>query len=182
MKKGKFLGSFVIIGFFAAVFGVLSILGGFASAGQMREVVLSDGSVLLAEVVAYKEGVYTLRSETMGELEVQDSAIQAIREPGAAARPIPDTLSQQADRAPNQEDVESMKQSVLSNPGLLGMVFSLRNDPDMKRILQDPEIMGMVMSGDVESLQDNPKFMELMENPKIQAIIQQMAPDKGAGN
>jgi hypothetical protein len=180
MKKGKFLGSFVIIGFFATVFGVLLILGGFVSAGQMREVVLSDGSVLLAEVVAYKEGVYTLRSETMGELEVQDSAIQAIREPGAGV--TPKTLTRQSKEAPNQEDVAAMKQSVLSNPGLLGMVFSLRNDPDMQRILQDPEIMGMVMSGDVESLQDNPKFMELMENPKIQAIIQQMAPEEGAGN
>jgi len=174
MKKGKFLGSFVIIGFFAAVFGVLLMLGGFASAGQMREVVLSDGSVLLAEVVSYTEGVYTLRSETMGELEVQDSAIRTIREPGAAA--APGTLSQQADKAPSQEDVESMKQSVLSNPGLLGMVFSLRNDPDIQEIIQDPEIMALVMSGDVESLESNQKFMKLMENPKIQAIVEKMAP------
>ncbi|MFP4347560.1 MAG: hypothetical protein ACLFQY_04695 [Desulfococcaceae bacterium] len=176
MKKGRFLGSFVIIGFFAAVFGVLLILGGFASAGQMREVVLSDGSVLLAEVVSYKEGVYTLRSDTMGELEVQDSAIRTIREPGAAA--APGTLSHQADRAPTQEDVESMKQSVLSNPGLLGMVFSLRNDPAIQEIIQDPEIMALVMSGDVESLESNQKFMKLMENPKIQAIVEKMAPQE----
>ncbi len=172
--KGKFIGSFVAVGFFVAVLAVLLVMGGFASAGQLREIVLEDGSIIRAEVVSFKDGVYTLRSDTMGQLELKDTDIEAIREPGSVAAALPGKMAATDEKAPTEQDVDDMKRSLMTNPGLLGSVFSLRNDPDMQKILQDPEIMDKVMSGDVESLQNDPKFLELMENPKIQAIIEQM--------
>jgi hypothetical protein len=39
-----------------------------------------------------------------------------------------------------------------------------------KEILEDPEIMQGVSSGDIPNLMSNPKFIKLLDNPKVQEI------------
>lgn len=164
----------------AAALGLLVLAGLPAGAGPLREVELEDGSVLQAEVVAMKDGVYTLKSEAMGQINVDESAIRAIRSPGSAKAPTPTPESRAAapPASPGQPDVEEMRQSmmgnVLSNPNLMGMIFALRNDPQVQEVLQDPEVMEMVMSGDLQGLRNNPKFRKLMENPNIQSLTEEM--------
>ena len=59
---------------------------------------------------------------------------------------------------------------MMSDKEVVEMILSLQNDPDVQRILQDPEIMKAVNSGDINALLSNPKFMKLLENPTIQDI------------
>jgi len=166
---GLVLGLMSIVVLLGALF-----LGTAATAGQLREVVLGDGSVILAEVVSLKDGVYTLKSETMGTLNIDENAIRTIRSPGAGETAV----LKSGKPGEGKEDMAAMRQSmmgdVMSNPGLLGMIFSLRNDPEVRRVLQDPEVMEMVMAGDLEGLRDDPKFRELMENPKIQSLTEEL--------
>jgi hypothetical protein len=164
----------------AAALGLLVLAGLPAGAGPLREVVLEDGSVLQAEVVAMKDGVYTLKSEAMGQINVDESAIRAIRAPGSepAAPGTSESGAAAPSASPEPPDMAGMRQSmmgnVMSNPNLMGMIFALRNDPQVQEVLQDPEVMEMVMAGDLQGLRDNPKFRKLMENPNIQSLTDEM--------
>ena len=74
------------------LFFLLTCLPVSVYAGAVREVELSDGSVLQAEVVGLRHGVYQLRSSTLGEFEVPESQVVAIRTPlsePAPGKPAP---------------------------------------------------------------------------------------------
>jgi hypothetical protein len=59
---------------------------------------------------------------------------------------------------------------MMSDKEVVEMILSLQNDPDVQKILQDPEIMKAVNAGDMDALLSNPKFMKLLENPTIHEI------------
>lgn len=173
MNKNRRIAGLGTAGLAAIVVASL-LLAGAAAAGQLREVVLEDGSVILAEVLAMKDGVYTLKSKAMGTIDIDESAIRAIRSPSAAGTAPAAVASQprtdEAGSAGVQAMRKSMMGSVMSNPNLLGMIFALRNDPQVQRVLQDPEVMEKVMAGDMEGLKNDPAFRALMENPDIQSL------------
>lgn len=172
MKRDSYR-SILIVFFLFAVLAASFVPEGRA-AGQMREVVLQDGSVIIAEVVSFAKGVYTLRSETMGELRLQDSAIRSIRIPVKAGQGKSGSISEKSGQSSSQEDITDIQGSLLSSPGLLGLVIALQNDPEVQSILQDQEIMALITSWDAQKLESNPKFIKLMENPKIRAILDQI--------
>ncbi len=145
-----------------------------ALAGELRQIVLKDGSVIKAEVISLKNGIYTLRSSTLGELQIKDSQIQIIETPQLHdGRDADIDVRQQQISQP--EDIDTIQKSVLNNPGLLSMVFALQEDPEVQQILQDPEIMGLISSGNIKALEAHPKFIKLMENSKIKAIVEQFS-------
>jgi len=146
------------------------------AASQMREIILKDSSIIMAEVVSYEQGIYTLHSESMGELRLHDSAIRSIRVPESTSRGKSEPIAGKSAQPSSKEDIHDVQESVLTNPGLLEMVFALQNDPEVQDIIQDQEIMALITAGDLKKLESNPKFIKLMENPKIRAILSQMSP------
>lgn len=174
MKKNIFNRRFVACFIVLLVTLVCSASSLFA-AGQLREVMLKDGSILKAEIISFTNGVYSLRSETMGDFQLEDDAIQSIRLPadGGHNNNVSSNNSDPAE-SPKKEEINEYQQSLLTNPGLIGMVFSLQNDPEVQRVLQDEEVMALILSGKTKDLESNPKFIKLMENPKIRAILDQM--------
>ena len=161
--------------FFILTFSLVLAAGTSFGENPVREIVLKDGSVIRAEVLSFEDGVYSLRSETMGELRLQDSAIKSIRQPEKGGREISESGGMgNTSTGGRQEDIKDLQSSMLSSPQLLGMIFALQEDPDIKDILRDEEVMALIMAGDKERLESNPKFIKLMENPKIRAIIERM--------
>ena len=59
---------------------------------------------------------------------------------------------------------------MIDNEEIFAMILSIQNDPGFREILQDPEIMSAVSSGDINTLLSNHKFLKLLENPTIQDI------------
>lgn len=171
MKKRKLIGGLGAAGIAVAV--ALFLAGGAATAGAVREVVLEDGSVIRAEVLALRNGVYTLRSETMGEIDVNEDAIRAIRSPSAAGATVSGRTRSPVS-SPGDGNAAAMRESILgsvmSNPNLLGMIFALRDDPEVQGVLRDADVMEMVMAGDLEGLKNDPKFRRLMENPGVRSL------------
>ena len=55
------------------------------------------------------------------------------------------------------------------------MIQSLKDDPQFTKILEDPEIMNAVSSGDTAALMANPKFLQLLHNPTVRDIQQKVA-------
>ncbi len=156
-------------------FSLVMAAGASVGENSVREIVLKDGSVIKAEIISFEDGVYSLHSENLGELRLQDSAIQIIRRPEEGRRDISQSGGKPSGAdSGRQEDIKDLQSSMLSSPQLLGMIFALQEDPEIKEILRDEEVMGLIMAGDKERLESNPKFIRLMKNPKIRVIIERM--------
>ena len=146
---------------------LLSVFCGGAFAGEAGEIELIDGSVIHGEVVSFKEGVYTVRSEAIGSIEINESKIRTIRFPSEKTSP---EAAYSATKGSPGDESEALQDALLSNEEILPILLSLQNDPEIQEILNDPEIMDAVFAGDLQRLMSNPKFMELLNHPKVRQI------------
>ena len=147
----------------------LALLIAFASrclfAAELQQVILQDGSQLNAEVLSLRNGVYTLKSPALGEFVVnarQIRTIQAIRSTMPHAK-----TSVPTDTPINMEQIKS---SLLANGDTVKIIMDLQNDPTVKAILADREIMAAIQRGDYKSLANNPKIKKLMGKAEIKQI------------
>ena len=145
------------------------------SADAVRVIELSDGSRISGVIIDYGNGTYTIQSETLGRLQLRDAQIRSIHSPSqtsereeslAPASPDPATLSQ----------LEHIQSQIMAEPELLSLVMSLQQDPDIIAILNDPQIMQAIMSGQITTLQNHPKFRQMETNPAIQEIMRMLNP------
>jgi hypothetical protein len=127
-------------------------------AGEMRDIELTDGSVLSAEVLALQDGVYTLRSSTLGTITIAAAKVKVIRsqEPTPPAAPAPPAAS--------------LTQQLMNNPEIMGMVLSLQENPAMQALLADPAVLDAINKGDFNALLANPRFLELLNDPTVHDI------------
>jgi hypothetical protein len=139
------------------------VLAAGSAAAEIKEVELIDGSVITGEVLSLSSGVYTIRTGSLGTLLIDDAKVRAIR---------PQSSSSSSPRA---GDVKTIQDKMLSNAEVMGLITSLKDDPQFKKALEDPEILNAVSSGDIASLMANPKFLELLHNPTVQDIQQKVA-------
>jgi hypothetical protein len=56
----------------------------------------------------------------------------------------------------------------------MGAIAALQGDPQLRAALADPEFARAVLSGDLDALQQDPRFIELMRHPGIQEIVGRM--------
>ena len=147
----------------------LALLIAFASrclfAAELQQVILQDGSQLNAEVLSLRNGVYTLKSPALGQFTVnarQIRAIQAIRGTMPHAK-----TSVPTDAPINMEQIQS---SLLANGDTVKIIMDLQNDPTVKAILADRDIMAAIQRDDYTSLANNPKIKKLMSKAEIKQI------------
>lgn len=128
------------------------------NAAETRVIELTDGSVITGEVVSLSGSIYTVRSATLGTLRIEESKIRVIRLQGSA------TTSDVGGQAKSLED------RMLGDRGIIDTIRALQDDPDLQKILQDPEIMKAVKTGDIDALMRNPEFMKLLNKQVVQDI------------
>lgn len=146
---------------------LLVILCGSLLAGEVREIELTDGSVIHGEIVSFSGGLYTLKSSSLGTIQINESKIRVIRlKSHGAAKEEPASPS----KTSISKEVQAFQKLMINDKEIMDAILSLLNDPDFQEILQDPVIMNAVNSGDIDTLISNPKFMKLLGNPKIQEI------------
>ena len=138
------------------LFGLIIGIGS-ASASEMRVIELTDGSVISGEIVSLSNGVYTVRSGTLGTIQISESKIRTIRAKGMGREEMGDQAN-------------SIQQKMMGDVDIMGMVESLRSDPDFQEILRDPEVVRAVQSGDIAALMANPKFMQLLNKQVVKQI------------
>jgi len=152
--------------FFISIFSTILFAFSSSFAGEIKEVELKDGSVLSGEVLSLTNGVYTIRTESMGTVTIKDTTVRIIRPKGASASAPPSGHSSQ---------VQSLQQSMMADQEVMSMIQSLKDDPAFQKAMEDPAIMQAVTAGDVASLMANPKFLELMNNSTVKNIQQKVA-------
>jgi hypothetical protein len=151
----------VIVGAFV----VVAIFGFTATAGEFKEIELIDGSTIRGELVSFNNGVYQLRTSSLGMIEIEDSKVVMIR--SSRANPI---RGDGQETAPTNSEIDRLQRKMTRDEDIMLLILSLENDPDIQEVLGDPDIMKAVNSGDIAALSSNPKFMKLLENPKIKQI------------
>ena len=143
---------YLILILFGLIIGISSVL-----ASEMREIELTDGSVISGQIVSLSKGVYTVRSASLGTIQIRESKIRVIRTKG-----------------PGREDagdqVNSIQQKMVGDADIMSMVKSLQSDPDFQEVLKDPEVIKAVQAGDIAALMANPKVMQLLNKQAVQRI------------
>ncbi|MFZ2444880.1 MAG: hypothetical protein WAW37_00845 [Syntrophobacteraceae bacterium] len=139
-------------------------------AAEPAEIQLRDGSVIQAEIVSLENGVYTLRSDTLGTLRIEASRIRGITlgprgRAGEGASRTPSALPDAAGQ------IKALSEAIMGDQDLMGKLTSLSADPDVRNALQDPEVMKAVLDGDVATLMLNEKFLRIMDKPAVREII-----------
>jgi hypothetical protein len=148
-------------------FVLLAFLSGTAGTGKSTEIQLIDGSVISGEIISFKEGVYTLRSNSLGSIIIDESQITMIRmdSQGATAREPLNASNESIDNT-----IQSLQKSMFQNPQIMEMIQALQNDPEIQSLIQDEGIIGALSAGDINNLMANPELIKLLENPSIQQI------------
>ncbi len=153
--------------FFRCLLLILAVTIQIASAGEVREIELIDGSTISGEVLSLSNGIYTIKSDSLGTIKIDETKIRAIRKKlsssGGGAGPASGGTA-------STGEVKSLQEKMLSDKEIMSLIQSLRNDPDFKKILEDPEIMKAVNEGDVAALTANPRFMKLLNNATVKEI------------
>ncbi|NJO17786.1 MAG: hypothetical protein HC877_19265 [Thioploca sp.] len=137
---------------------------------EPRQIELNDGSVISGEIIAFDKGTYTIKSGTLGTLEIKDADIRTIRSettnPAAQSSPLPHLAI--------SSELQNLQNLIMNNPEMMNSVSSLQDDPQFQAILQDPEVINAVTAGNLNGLLANPNFMKLLENKKVKEIAQQI--------
>jgi hypothetical protein len=156
---------------------LLSLMFGIAWASELREIELNDGSSITAEVRSLQDGIYTLKSSSLGTLRIQASEIRTIRSPGAntqQAQPIMQPISPLQPSVDAQ--IQGLQQQMLGNPSIMSMIQALQQNSVMQDILSDPGIQQALNSGDIGALLAHPKLQRLLHDETMQQIMREMHP------
>jgi len=149
------------------IFFVLILLSAGLSAGEYNEIGLIDGSTIYGEILSFNDGVYTVKSSSLGTLKIAESDIREIRVKSANKKNR-DPIS--PENASIGSEVQALQTFMQNDQEIMAIIFSLQNDPDFQKIISDPDVLNAVNSGDIAALISNPKFMSLLNNQKIQQI------------
>ena len=142
------------------------------------EILLKDGSRIRGEVVSMSNGMYEIRTQSMGIIKLGSRQIQSISQAGSSGgSSAMDTARETAQNLQNKmtsSTMESIQSTIANSPGLMNSIMSLQNDPKMQAILQDPELMKAVHNMDFKTLSNHPKMKALMNSQEVRAITNQV--------
>ena len=152
------------------IFLFLWIVPSSSHAGVVSQIKLLDGSVIQAEIISFSNGVYKLRSESLGTLSVAEDRVQSIRPNKSQISGTPAQL-ETAD-PPVGQKVQGLQQKLTSDPKTMEMLLDLGNDPSMIGVLNDKELMRNIQQGNLSTVIKNPKIQKLMRSKAVGEVIQ----------
>ena len=152
------------------IFLFLWIVPSSSHAGVVSQIKLLDGSVIQAEIISFSNGVYKLRSESLGTISVAEDRVQSIR-PNKSQIPGTPAQLETAD-PPVGQKVQGLQQKLTSDPKTMEMLLDLRKDPSMIGVLNDKDLMRAIQQGNLSTVIKNPKIQKLMKSKTVGDVIQ----------
>ncbi|HAE40832.1 MAG TPA: hypothetical protein DCG57_19690 [Candidatus Riflebacteria bacterium] len=164
------------------------------AAGMRQRIVLLDNSVIIGEVTEMKDGVYTVVSETVGEIKIAADKVLEISkldtdQSSAPAKnidildrdnkPAKRAVQQQStsrtmasdDLKAQQERANAKVQSMAMQEDFLDNMMNLSGSGNMVDVMSDPEVMEAISRNDYEFLMNNEKMKNLMESSEIKELF-----------
>ncbi len=153
--------------FLVALAAFLFLLHSPAEGGEGKRrsrITLKDGSTIYAELLAFEKGVYTFRSDTLGELKLRQEEVIAIEAP---EKYLNEPVAPDFDEVKRARELSDMVTRILSDVNA-GSIL----DQALPRLFEDPELLDRLMK-----LEADPSFsrtlQELAEDPEVTAAVSQ---------
>ena len=153
-----------------SIFLFLWIVSSASHAGVVSQIKLVDGSVIQAEIISFANGVYKLRSESLGTISVAEDRVQSIR-PNKSQTPEMLEKLESSDPSVGKK-VQGLQQKLTSDPKTMEMLLDLGNDPSMIGVLNDKDLMRAIQQGNLSTVIKNPKIQKLMKSKAVGDVIQ----------
>lgn len=135
-----------------------------AAGGETRVFELSDGTTVVGTVTAFRDGVYTVSSPSLGTLRIPESGILVMRK----------RTAQGSSGKTGGMDVESLQRMILADPRFGRSLERLQEDPSVRRMLEDPALRSALQSGDYEALMQRPEFQRLLDHPEVRNMTREI--------
>jgi hypothetical protein len=150
---------------------VTLLLASHVFAGDAATIYLNDGSVLAGEIISINSGIYSIQTESMGLININKSKVSSINfgAPSDSARTGGNGNSAIMDQA------SALSKTIMADEEIMKMIMGLQNNPDFKAVLNDPDIMNAINTGNIAILLSNPKFLKIMNNSAVESINRQLA-------
>jgi hypothetical protein len=162
--------------FYSGLMIVTLLLSSHVFAGDAATIYLNDGSVLAGEIISINNGVYSIQTESMGLININKLKISSIN--FVSRSKISPSESKKTNGTGNGailEQASVLSKTIMADEEIMKMIMGLQNNPDFKAVLNDPEIMNAINTGNIEVLLSNPKFLKLMNNSDVGSINRQLA-------
>jgi hypothetical protein len=75
-------------------------------AGELQEIVLIDGSIIVGELVSLTNGIYTIKTATLGDLKVEDARVETIRNKSGRM--------ERSEKASVQQEIIAIQQKIMT--------------------------------------------------------------------
>lgn len=150
-----------------------------ANAISAKIITLKDGSTLKGNVLELSRGVYKIKTQTLGIMEINQDDISSIatermHKAHQAETQESVSVAPVVTQANLTAQVEKVQSQIMGNPAMMAEIQTLMNDPQIMDVIADPEFMQKIMKLDLNSIQDNPDFKKLLDNPKMRSLINQL--------
>ncbi len=113
------------------------VMQGWAVAGEPAEIEMMDGSIIRAEVLSLHDGVFTIRSDTLGTLDIVQSRVRSIRQ-GPFGRVLENSAPQTSGLSASAEQIKTLAQAMTADRDIMDRISLLSGDPDILDAIQDP--------------------------------------------
>ena len=145
-------------------------------AADIQDIVLNDGSRISGQVESLQNGIYTIKSKSIGNIQIQQSQIRAIQHKSFAqqATPAQSPSTPLQTQPPTAVDLQKIQKSIANNKQIMSTIKSLQTNPAIQNILSNPALMRSIQAGDINALSTDPNIQKLMNNPKIKNITNQL--------
>jgi hypothetical protein len=151
-----------------------------ALAGKLSQIRLNDGSSIQAEVMSFSNGNYVLNSPSLGTFELSEDKITSIQMPGGNGSNrnsqsdfSGDDQSSPAVSSSNLDSkVSQFRNQLTQDPETMQMIQNLQNDPSVKQILDDKELMQAINGQDLGVVAKDPKIKSFANSEAFQAILE----------
>lgn len=134
---------------------------------------LKDGSRIQGEIQSIDDGVYTVRSPSIGTVHVAQSNIVRIVYGGSASNEARSSDKSSPRDVESNRRIQQLQMRLAQDPEAVQSIMSLQSDPQIQAILSDPTIVQAIQEGDYMSLLGNPKIQALENNEQLKQLLRQ---------
>lgn len=147
-----------------------------SNAEAIKVIKLKDGSTLKGKVLRLDDGVYTLETSNLGEMNIDEADILSITTQDLSEKPATTSSTQKSEL---QRQVQQIQGTILSDEDVMTEIQNLLKDDNIKAMLSDPKLLEDVTSFDRQRIEQNTSIQDLMNNLKMRNLmnkIQQKIP------
>lgn len=174
------------------LFIILLLASSYSHADNARQIELTDGSIISGEIISFTDGIYTIRSTSLGTLEIEEARIVSIHlqtKPQTAEKPSVDNseiqdlshlLGCQAPpcektrsqfrflREPESQDMtlNSIDTTEAASSETVETVTAPTLQALQRLLMGDEEIMGTILA-----LKNDPAIQEVLSNPAVTEAV-----------